>query len=78
MKESLPAPITRRLEDNPGMLKLISLVVNDPRVTALAVDKDDAVTAPPTTADDALMGAAYNVTVQCGVCLIEGYTVRGI
>ena len=56
VKESLPAPFTRRLEDNPGMLKLISLVVNDPHVTALTVVKDDAVAAPPTVADDALSG----------------------
>ena len=66
------------LDDKPGMLKLISLVVNDPHVTALTVVKDSAVTAPPTVADDALRGPHTMSPCNVVFCLIECYTVRGI
>ena len=56
------------LEDKPGMLKLISLVVNDPHVTALTVVKDDAVIDPLTVADDALNGP--QATSPCSVVLV--------
>ena len=41
--------MTMVLDDKPGMLKLISLVVRDPHVKALAAVADDAVIAPQRT-----------------------------
>ena len=52
----------------------ISLVVNDPHVTALTVVKDDAVAAPSTIADDALRG--LHTTSPCNVVFVRLRVIR--
>ena len=56
VKESRPAPFTIILDDNPGMLMFISLVVREPHETALVTVVVEAITAPPEATDDAISG----------------------
>ena len=68
VKESLPAPFTMMLDDKPGMLMLMSVVVREAHDTALVTAADDAVIAPPMVADDALRGP--QAMSPCSVVLV--------
>ena len=68
VKESRPAPFTMILDDRPGMLMLMSVVVGEAHETALATVADDAVIVPPTVADDALSGP--HTMLPCSVVFV--------